>query len=174
VPLRGRLAVRDDPEFGAASQLEKIDMLDFADFVAINKFDRKGAEDALRDVRKQVQRNREAFGRRPRDAGVRHHRARFNDDGVTALYQAMLRQVLGEGLAGRAGCRRPGRASSITATSRHRAAQRTALPGRDRRYRAPLHAPRREQARVARERQQLREPARLLGEEAPSGPLSIG
>ncbi len=47
------------PEFGAASQLEKIDMLDFADFVAINKFDRKGAEDALRDVRKQYQRNRE-------------------------------------------------------------------------------------------------------------------
>jgi methylmalonyl-CoA mutase len=53
------------PEFGAASQLEKIDMLDFADFVAINKFDRKGAEDALRDVRKQVQRNREAVHRAP-------------------------------------------------------------------------------------------------------------
>jgi isobutyryl-CoA mutase len=49
------------PEFGAASQLEKIDMLDFAEFVAINKFDRKGAADALRDVAKQVQRNREAF-----------------------------------------------------------------------------------------------------------------
>ncbi|MBI2320468.1 MAG: cobalamin B12-binding domain-containing protein, partial [Betaproteobacteria bacterium] len=49
------------PEYGAASQLEKIDMLDFADFVAINKFDRKGAEDAFRDVRKQVQRNRELF-----------------------------------------------------------------------------------------------------------------
>src|SRR6185369_10209216 len=48
-------------EFGAASQLEKIDMLDFAEFVAINKFDRKGAEDALRDVSKQVQRNREAW-----------------------------------------------------------------------------------------------------------------
>jgi methylmalonyl-CoA mutase len=46
------------PEFGAASQLEKIDMLDFAEFVAINKFDRKGAADALRDVAKQVQRNR--------------------------------------------------------------------------------------------------------------------
>ena len=62
------------PEFGAASQLEKIDMLDFADFVAINKFDRKGAEDALRDVRKQVQRNREAFAHAARgDAGVRHH-----------------------------------------------------------------------------------------------------
>jgi methylmalonyl-CoA mutase len=53
------------PEFGAASQLEKIDMLDFADFVAINKFDRKGAEDALRDVRKQYQRNRELSPRRP-------------------------------------------------------------------------------------------------------------
>jgi isobutyryl-CoA mutase len=53
------------PEFGAASQLEKIDMLDFADFVAINKFDRRGAEDALRDVRKQVQRNRQAFGQPP-------------------------------------------------------------------------------------------------------------
>ena len=49
------------PEFGAASQLEKIDMLDFAEFVAINKFDRKGRADALRDVAKQVQRNREAF-----------------------------------------------------------------------------------------------------------------
>ena len=54
------------PEFGAATQLEKIDMLDFADFVAINKFDRKGADDALRDVRKQYQRNRDAFKSRPR------------------------------------------------------------------------------------------------------------
>jgi methylmalonyl-CoA mutase len=58
---RRRLAVRDDARVRSASQLEKIDMLDFADFVAINKFDRKGAQDALRDVRKQVQRNREAF-----------------------------------------------------------------------------------------------------------------
>src|SRR5690606_17114033 len=47
------------PEFGAASQLEKIDMLDFADVVAINKFERRGAEDALRDVRRQYQRNHE-------------------------------------------------------------------------------------------------------------------
>src|SRR6266699_94947 len=50
------------PEYGAASQLEKIDMLDLAEFVAVNKFDRRGAEDALRDVRKQVQRNRKLFG----------------------------------------------------------------------------------------------------------------
>ncbi len=54
------------PEFGAACQLEKIDMLDFADVVAINKFERRGAEDALRDVRRQMVRNREAFGTRPR------------------------------------------------------------------------------------------------------------
>ena len=54
------------PEFGAASQLEKIDMLDFADFVAINKFDRRGAQDALRDVRKQMQRNRSAFRSPPK------------------------------------------------------------------------------------------------------------
>ena len=58
------------PEFGAASQLEKIDMLDFADFVAINKFDRKGAQDALRDVRKQYQRNRELFKTPPDEMPV--------------------------------------------------------------------------------------------------------
>ena len=79
------------PEFGAASQLEKIDMLDFADFVAINKFDRKGSEDALRDVRKQYQRNHEWFTQ-PRTAMPVYGTmaSRFNDDGVTALYQAML------------------------------------------------------------------------------------
>ena len=60
------------PEYGAASQLEKIDMLDFADFVAINKFDRKGALDALRDVSKQVQRNKSDFKKPGRDDGVRH------------------------------------------------------------------------------------------------------
>ena len=88
------------PEYGAASQLEKIDMLDFAEFVAINKFDRKGAADALRDVSKQVQRNREAFTMPPDRMPVFGTMAsRFNDDGVTALYQA-LKPRLGElGLA---------------------------------------------------------------------------
>jgi len=63
------------PEFGAASQLEKIDMLDCADLSAINKMDRKGAEDALRDVRKQMQRNREAFtAKHDVHARIRHHR----------------------------------------------------------------------------------------------------
>ncbi len=75
------------PEFGASSQLEKIDMLDFADVVAINKFDRKGAEDALRDVRKQVQRNRQEFTKPPEEMPVYGAiAARYQDDGVTGLY----------------------------------------------------------------------------------------
>ena len=84
------------PEFGAASQLEKIDMLDFAQAVAINKFERRGAEDALRDVRRQMARNREAFDAAPEDLPVFGTIAsRFNDDGVTALY-LHLRQALVE------------------------------------------------------------------------------
>ena len=87
------------PEFGAASQLEKIDMLDFADFVAINKFDRKGAEDALRDVRKQYQRNRGQFQQSPDTMPVFGTMAsRFNDDGVTALYQAIVPRLEEHGL----------------------------------------------------------------------------
>jgi methylmalonyl-CoA mutase len=88
------------PEFGAASQLEKIDMLDFAEFVAINKFDRKGALDALRDVAKQVQRNKEAWGKKPDEMPVfGTMAARFNDDGVTALYQALKPRLAELGLA---------------------------------------------------------------------------
>ena len=84
------------PEFGAASQLEKIDMLDFADVVAINKFERRGAEDARRDVGRQLVRNREAFGASWEDMPVfGTSAATFNDDGVTALYQH-LRGLLAE------------------------------------------------------------------------------
>ncbi|WP_328528803.1 methylmalonyl-CoA mutase family protein [Nocardioides sp. NBC_00368] len=88
------------PEFGAASQLEKIDMLDFADVVAINKFERRGAEDALRDVSRQLVRNREAFTSSPDDMPVfGTSAAAFDDDGVTALYQH-IKGLLGEaGLA---------------------------------------------------------------------------
>src|SRR5690606_27309313 len=69
------------PEFGASSQLEKIDMLDFAAAVAINKFERRGAEDARRDVARQLVRNREAFDRTPDDMPVFGTVAsRFNDD----------------------------------------------------------------------------------------------
>ncbi|MGW1621956.1 fused isobutyryl-CoA mutase/GTPase IcmF [Streptomyces sp. NPDC002172] len=87
------------PEFGAASQLEKIDMLDFADVVAINKFERRGAKDALRDVGRQLVRNREAFGMRPEDMPVYGtSAATFNDDGVTALYQHLKADLAGKGL----------------------------------------------------------------------------
>jgi methylmalonyl-CoA mutase len=78
-------------EFGAASQLEKIDMLDLADLVAINKYDRAGSEDALRDVRKQFQRNHARWSDRPDAMPVYGTiAARFNDDGVTALYHGLI------------------------------------------------------------------------------------
>jgi methylmalonyl-CoA mutase len=81
-------------EFGAASQLEKIDMLDFADLVAINKFEKSGSEDALRDVRKQVQRNQKAWDSSPEDMPVYGTIASaFNDDGVTALYHGILKAI---------------------------------------------------------------------------------
>jgi methylmalonyl-CoA mutase len=87
------------PEFGAASQLEKIDMLDFADVVAINKFERRGAEDARRDVARQLVRNREAFGVPWEDMPVfGTSAARFADDGVTALYQHLREALAGKGL----------------------------------------------------------------------------
>lgn len=86
-------------EFGAASQLEKIDMLDFADVVAVNKFERRGSADAVRDVARQLIRAREAFGQSPDSMPVYGtSAATFNDDGVTALY-GRLRDVLrGKGL----------------------------------------------------------------------------
>ncbi|MEI7610432.1 MAG: methylmalonyl-CoA mutase family protein, partial [Rhodospirillaceae bacterium] len=81
------------PEFGAATQLEKIDMLDFAEAVVINKFDRKGAADALRDVRKQVQRNRQAFSSPLEEMPVFGCiAARFNDAGVTAVHRELLKR----------------------------------------------------------------------------------
>jgi isobutyryl-CoA mutase len=92
------------PEFGAASQLEKIDMLDFADVVAINKFERRGAEDALRDVSRQLVRNREAFGVRWEEMPVfGTSAARFADDGVTALYQQLRDLLADKGLTTTAG-----------------------------------------------------------------------
>jgi methylmalonyl-CoA mutase len=78
-------------DYGAATQLEKIDMLDFADMVVVNKFDKQGSEDAVRDIRKQVQRNRKAFDVRPEAMPVFGTiAAKFNDDGVTAMYHALL------------------------------------------------------------------------------------
>jgi methylmalonyl-CoA mutase len=82
------------PEFGAPSQLEKIDMLDFADLVAINKFDRRGAEDALAHVRKQLQRNRGEFGRPLAEMPVYGTVAsQFNDPGTNRLYRALVETI---------------------------------------------------------------------------------
>jgi methylmalonyl-CoA mutase len=87
------------PEFGAASQLEKIDMLDFADVVAVNKFERRGGADAVRDVARQLIRNRDAFGVSPSDMPVfGTSAATFNDTGVTALYQHLARLLADKGL----------------------------------------------------------------------------
>ncbi|WP_210649908.1 fused isobutyryl-CoA mutase/GTPase IcmF [Nocardioides sp. SYSU D00065] len=99
VPLVDHSLYVMTPEFGAASQLEKIDMLDFADTVAINKFERRGAKDALRDVGRQLVRNREAFGKQPHDMPVfGTSAATFNDDGVTALYQHLRGELAAAGL----------------------------------------------------------------------------
>jgi isobutyryl-CoA mutase len=99
VPLVDHSLYVMTPEFGAASQLEKIDMLDFADTVAINKFERRGAKDALRDVGRQLVRNREAFGKQPEDMPVfGTSAATFNDDGVTALYQHLRDELAAAGL----------------------------------------------------------------------------
>ena len=87
------------PEFGAASQLEKIDMLDYADVVAINKFDRRGALDAHRDVSRQLLRNRGDFTHRWEDMPVfGTSAARFDDDGVTALTHYLERELVARGL----------------------------------------------------------------------------
>src|SRR5580765_4388631 len=156
------------PEFGAASQLEKIDMLDFADFVAINKFDRKGAEDALRDVRKQVQRNREAFHTAAEDMPVFGTvAARFNDDGVTALYHAISARLAEKGL--KLG---PGRLPKPAA--RVSSAVHAIVPPPRARYLADIaetvrgyHRRAASQARLARERQQLLAVKAMLGGASP-------
>jgi len=78
-------------EFGAATQLEKIDMLDFADLVVVNKYEKQGGEDAVRDVRKQVQRNRKAWNQSPEEMPVYGTIAsKFNDEGVTSLYHSVM------------------------------------------------------------------------------------
>ncbi|MFZ0486418.1 MAG: fused isobutyryl-CoA mutase/GTPase IcmF, partial [Arenicellales bacterium] len=153
------------PEYGAASQLEKIDMLDFANVVAINKFDRKGAFDALRDVSKQMQRNQEAFTRSWEDMPVYGTIAsRFNDDGVTALYQELRRQLEERGFS-------LGEGKLPKLDIHHSTDETVIVPPKRQRYLAEItdgvhhylhHADK--QARLARERQQLMESRRMIGE----------
>ena len=156
------------PEFGAASQLEKIDMLDFAEFVAINKFDRKGSQDALRDVAKQVQRNKEAWTTPTEQMPVfGTMAARFNDDGVTALYQALKVRLAELGLALQA-------ARLPAVAVRHSTNQTPIVPAARTRYLAEISDTvrgykkrARAQAKLAREIQQLREASRMLAESKP-------
>ena len=144
------------PEFGAASQLEKIDMLDYADVFAINKFDRKGSEDALRDVSKQVQRNREAFTVMPDAMPVFGTIAsKFNDDGITALYQALVPELQKKGL-------KEFKQYLEKVTTKVSTARTLIIPAQRQRYLAEIteiirdyHDQVAEQSKLARERQQL-------------------
>jgi len=156
------------PEFGAASQLEKIDMLDFAQFVAINKFDRKGASDALRDVAKQVQRNQEAWTVPTEKMPVfGTMAARFNDDGVTALYQALkvrlgeLGLKLKEGLLPIVDVRHSTNQTPVVPTARTRYLAEISDTVRGYKKQA------RTQAHLAREIQQLRAAAVMLEVDKP-------
>ena len=159
------------PEFGAASQLEKIDMLDFAEFVAINKFDRKGAADALRDVSKQVQRNREAWTTPTEKMPVfGTMAAHFNDDGVTALYQAMKPRLQELGLS-LSNARLP------VVNVRHSSHQTPIVPSSRSRYLAEISDTvrgykqrARAQAQLAREVQQLKAASAMLAEGKPNKP----
>jgi isobutyryl-CoA mutase len=82
------------PEYGAATQLEKIDMLDFADVIALNKFDKRGGLDALRDVKKQYQRNHQLWTKKPEDMPVFGTIAsQFNDPGTNQLYKHIIDKV---------------------------------------------------------------------------------
>ena len=151
------------PEFGAASQLEKIDMLDFADFIAINKFDRKGAQDALRDVAKQVQRNKELWSKSPDEMPVYGTQAsRFNDDGVTALYLGLLPALAELGL-------KIDTPKLPRPATRYSSGKNVIVPPARTRYLAEIadtvrgyHRNVGRQVKLARERQQLTETKRML------------
>ncbi|MGH1540961.1 MAG: fused isobutyryl-CoA mutase/GTPase IcmF [Arenicella sp.] len=144
------------PEFGAQSQLEKIDMLDFADLVVINKFDRKGSEDAYRDVAKQVQRNQQAFDLAPDEMPVFGTIAsRFSDDGVTAAYQHLVKVLRRQGF-------KDYPAVLPLVSAKKSSASSSIVPSQRVRYLAEIaqtvrafHLEVEQQASLARERQQL-------------------
>ncbi|MCU1628177.1 MAG: methylmalonyl-CoA mutase, partial [Pseudonocardia sp.] len=165
VPFVDRSLYVMTPEFGAASQLEKIDMLDFADVVAINKFERRGADDARRDVGRQLVRNRDAFGESWEDMPVYGtSAATFNDDGVTALFQHLGALLAEDGLT-----LQEGRLAKVDRkTSTEYAA---VIPPERVRYLAEIadtvrsyHADTESQATAARTRQHLRTAREIVGD----------
>jgi isobutyryl-CoA mutase len=151
-------------EYGAPSQLEKIDMLDYADIVVVNKYEKKGSEDAIRDVRKQVQRNRKAWDKDPKEMPVYGTIAsKFNDDGLTAFYHALLdliNQKKGTGYT-----------SSIPRTRVKESSSKTIIiPGERTRYLAEIadtvrqyHQDTRNQAEAVRRRWHLASALETLG-----------
>ncbi len=154
------------PEYGAASQLEKIDMLDYADVVVLNKFERRGAEDALRDIRKQVRRNREAFGAADEELPVFGTiAAQWGDPGVNACYRHLLTLLAAEtGREWPSNVPDPGTRASPP--------QRRIIPPGKSRYLGELSAGAREyrawveaQAALARRRQHLLSAAGEMGDE---------
>ncbi len=136
-------------EYGAPSQLEKIEMLDHADFVAINKYTRRGSADALRDVRRQIQRNRKLFDQKAEDFMVfGTSAAHFNDTGVNALYAHLVAHVSERGSLGWQ--------SSVARTTQRvtDTGQQIVPPGRER-YLSDIAESCREHERWAREQKQL-------------------
>ncbi len=152
-------------EFGAPSQLEKIDMLDYADIVVVNKYEKKGSEDALRDVRKQVQRNKKAWDTDPKDLPVYGTIAsKFNDDGITSLYHGLLdliaekKQIQYESTLPRSGAKESSSKTII-------------IPGERTRYLAEIadtvreyHKRSENQSGAVRQRWHLQETAKVLGD----------
>lgn len=162
------------PEYGAASQLEKIEMLDIADVVAVNKFERRGAQDARRDVARQLVRNREAFDLAWEDMPVfGTSAARFQDDGVTALHQHLLGLLRERGLRVDAGVLPAAGVRASTGLS-------TAVPPARVRYLAEIaetvrgyHAETERHAQLARCRQHLTTAQAALRGRAATAPGAV-
>ena len=162
------------PEFGAQSQLEKIDMLDYAELAIINKFDRKGSDDAYRDVCKQIQRNREAWSQMPAEMPVFGTIAsRFNDDGVTAAYQQLLSLMQSRGLRTfeqhleKVTCRIPSEKTVVVPADRQRYLAEISAGMRG--YHQQVEV----QANLAREQQQLAATKRMLIDSGADTPATI-
>ena len=162
------------PEFGAQSQLEKIDMLDYAELAIINKFDRKGSDDAYRDVCKQVQRNREAWTQAPDEMPVFGTIAsRFNDDGVTAAYQELVKLLQARGLRSfeqhlaNVDCRTPSEKTVVVPADRQRYLAEIAAGVRN------YHRQVAVQANLARQQQQLAATKSMLLESGSDAPGTI-
>ncbi|MBM3961637.1 MAG: hypothetical protein FJ306_07035, partial [Planctomycetes bacterium] len=154
------------PEFGAQSQLEKIDMLDYADLVAINKFDRRGARDALRDVQKQFQRNKKAWDKVLDQMPVYGTMAAtFADPGANRFYKAVAKALDGK---------RPGRFASTLQLVEGEPETAHVIPGERVRYLADIVEHNRRYNRWSQEQADLAERAYALRTAADALPATAG